>query len=214
MQSGMRIPVQIRKEETGGKGAFLTRDLTLAGTYVLLMPMNRYIGVSSRITEEADRERLRETGREIADGAFGIVMRAAALGAERDRIDAEAAELLQEWNGVQEKIRNGFSDSEVLYHQDPVGQMIAEYEAKGVSGIVGTETLPADLARQLSEAGERKIRIRKITVVIFIFLTSHCSGFSCVCVKPSCLLNNFFAGFNSLYLTFVFIFNSFDNKLE
>ena len=160
LRSGMRIPVQIRKEETGGKGAFLTRDLTLAGTYVLLMPMNRYIGVSSRIAEEADRERLRETGREIADGTFGIVMRAAALGAERDRIDAEAAELLQEWNGVQEKIRNGFSDGEVLYHQDPVGQMIAEYEAKGVSGIVGTETLPADLARQLSEAGERKIRIR------------------------------------------------------
>lgn len=55
LRSGTRIPVQVKKEETGGKGAFLTRDLTLAGTYVLLMPLNRYIGVSSRIQAEEDR---------------------------------------------------------------------------------------------------------------------------------------------------------------
>ncbi len=169
LRSGMRIPVQVKKEETGGKGAFLTRDLTLAGTYVLLMPMNRYIGVSSRIQAEEDRERLRAIGRELveqpSDGPlagepFGIVLRAAALEADRTQLGAETAELLREWTCIQEKIREGFSDGEVLYHQDPMGQMIAEYEAKGAVRILEAETLPADLRRQLSEAGERKIRIR------------------------------------------------------
>jgi len=169
LRSGTRIPVQVKKEETGGKGAFLTRDLTLAGTYVLLMPLNRYIGVSSRIQAEEDRERLRAIGRELveqlSDGPlagepFGIVLRAAALEADRTQLGAETAELLREWTCIQEKIREGFSDGEVLYHQDPMGQMIAEYEAKGAVRILEAETLPADLIRQLSEAGERKIRIR------------------------------------------------------
>ena len=168
LRSGMRIPVQVKKEETGGKGAFLTRDLTLAGTTVLLMPLNRYIGVSSRIAEEEDRERLRAIGRELVEklsdgalaGPFGIVLRAAALTADREQTEAETAELLREWTGVREKIRNGFSDGEVLFHQDPVSRMIAEYEVKGAGRMIGTETLPADLRRQLSEAGERKIRLR------------------------------------------------------
>ena len=185
LRSGMRIPVQVKKEETGGKGAFLTRDLTLAGTFVLLMPMNRYVGVSSRIREESDRERMRTIGREMASGLrgswasaesevcgedstgrgneddpFGIVMRAAALTADREQIEAEASALLAEWNGIQDRIGEEFSDGEVLYHKDPVGQMIAEYEAKGVHRILEAETLPADLRRQLGEAGERKIRIR------------------------------------------------------
>jgi ribonuclease G len=169
LRSGTRIPVQVKKEETGGKGAFLTRDLTLAGTYVLLMPLNRYIGVSSRIQAEEDRERLRAIGRELveqlSDGPlagepFGIVLRAAALEADRTQLGAETAELLREWTCIQEKIREGFSDGEVLYHQDPVQRMIAEYEAKGAVRILEAETLPADLIRQLSEAGERKIRIR------------------------------------------------------
>ena len=172
LRSGTRIPVQVKKEETGGKGAFLTRDLTLAGTYVLLMPLNRYIGVSSRIQAEEDRERLRAIGRELveqlSDGPlagpevepFGVVMRAAALQADRTQLGAETAELLREWTCIQGKIREGFSDGEVLYHQDPMGQMIAEYEAKGAVRILEAETLPADLRRQLSEAGERKIRIR------------------------------------------------------
>ena len=41
VKSGEKFIVQIRKEETGEKGAFLTRDVTLPGTLVILMPMNR-----------------------------------------------------------------------------------------------------------------------------------------------------------------------------
>ena len=230
LKSGMKIPVQIRKEETGKKGAFLTRDLTLAGQAVLVMPMNRYIGVSSRIAEDAERERLREMGREIAagvsynaaagdhaetgsyagagdhaeagsyagagdhaetgsyDGAgtdgntefgkneprfgivmreaalreprFGIVMREAALHSSREMIASEADGLAKVWAGVEKKIRDGFEAGEVLYHQDPVMQMIRDYEARGTVRRFETGEIPAELQRQLREAGERKVRLR------------------------------------------------------
>ena len=73
IHSGDRILLQIKKEETGSKGAFLTRDITLPGSLVILMPMNRYIGVSNRISDESTREELRKTGLEIAVGRFGKV---------------------------------------------------------------------------------------------------------------------------------------------
>ena len=206
LKSGMKIPVQIRKEETGKKGAFLTRDLTLAGQAVLVMPMNRYIGVSSRIAEDAERERLREMGREIAAGVsynaaagdhaetgsyagagtdgntefgkneprfgivmreaalreprFGIVMREAALHSSREMIASEADGLAKVWAGVEKKIRDGFEAGEVLYHQDPVMQMIRDYEARGTVRRFETGEIPAELQRQLREAGERKVRLR------------------------------------------------------
>ncbi len=160
LRSGMKIPVQIRKEETGSKGAFLTRDLTLAGRTVLIMPMNRYVGVSSRITAEEDRERMRKTGLEITDGRMGIVMREAALKAEREETAAEAGRLMRVWDSVADRIRNGFDNGTVLYHQDPISLMIEDYEARGISRIIRTESMPEDLQRQLRMASERTVRLR------------------------------------------------------
>ena len=159
LRSGMTAAVQIRKEETGEKGAFLTRDLVLAGKYLLLMPMNRYIGVSSRIQDETKRNRLRETGKEIAGDRFGLVMRSAALDATRQELDREAAELLDQWNAVAPKLQKAGRAGTVLCHQDPATQMIADYEARGISSIREEGSLPADLERQLRTAGERTVRI-------------------------------------------------------
>ena len=160
LKSGMRIPVQIRKEETGSKGAFLTRDLTLAGRTVLLMPMNRHIGVSSRITEDDERERLRSIGKEIAGDETGLVFRTAAQAANPDEIAEEVRTLAEEWQRIRERIREGYTDGTVLYHQDPVEMMARDYEMMGIARRTEAEMLPGDLRRQLREAEGRMIRIR------------------------------------------------------
>jgi len=170
LKSGMRIPVQIRKEETGEKGAFLTRDLTLAGKTVILMPMNRYIGVSGRITEEGQKEALREIGREIADGSdegcsaddgtgrrFGLVMRAAALEAEKDEIRAETEALQAVWHETEERCAKASRPGEILYHADAARQMISDYDSMGTEEIREAKTLPETLQRQLRAAENRKI---------------------------------------------------------
>ncbi|MBQ6399481.1 MAG: ribonuclease E/G [Clostridia bacterium] len=70
LRSGDLIPVQIRKEETGEKGAFLSRDLSLAGNLVILMPLNRFVGVSRKITDPEKAEALKAIGnRIVADPA-------------------------------------------------------------------------------------------------------------------------------------------------
>ena len=159
LKSGVFIPVQIRKEETGNKGAFLTRDLTLAGRTVLLMPLNRHIGISSRITDEEERKRLRETGEEIADGETGLVLRTAAREAGTEEIAEEVRSLAEEWQRIREQIRTGFKAGEVLFHQDPVKQMIRDYESMGIQGRKETEVLSAEMQRQLRESESRMVRI-------------------------------------------------------
>ena len=158
LRSGVKIAVQIRKEETGGKGAYLTRDLSLAGKTLLLMPCNRYIGVSSRIRDEESRTVLRKQGEAVSGGRTGIVMREAALYAGPESVADEYHHLLEEWNRIEEAIRRGGPDGTVVYHADPVRQMISDYEGKGPVEVIETDVLNRDLEVQLRRTNERKIR--------------------------------------------------------
>ena len=123
IQSGDWMILQVKKEENGDKGAFLTRDITLPGRLVILMPMNRYTGVSSRIRDEEIREKLKKTAAEIAAGQYGLIMRNAAAGAETDEIRREAEELQQLWLQTTAKAGQGGKPGRVLLHGDPAEQL-------------------------------------------------------------------------------------------
>lgn len=97
LMSGQAIIVQIKKDEKGSKGAFLTRDVALPGQYALLMPMNGFIGVSKRITGEGERERAKRLGAKLADGRFGLIMRHAALFAMEQEVTDEVEALNTRW---------------------------------------------------------------------------------------------------------------------
>ena len=158
LRSGAYVPVQIRREETGEKGAFLSRDITLAGTGCLVMPLNRFIGVSSRIQNEESRAALRQRGTEIAGGRFGIVMRSAALGTEMEALREEAETLYQTWlNRMERKGAETPPGTVIIRQSDSLEQLLQDYAGRGTSETVAVERLPADLDRQLKEALGRKV---------------------------------------------------------
>lgn len=160
LRSGMKIAVQIHREETGGKGAYLTRDISIPGQSVILMPCNRFIGVSSRIKDDGIREKLRKQGSILAAGKNGIVMRQAAMNTAAERMEAEYRKLLEEWKETEGLIHAGGADGTVVYHADPVRQMISEYEGKGPLEIRETQKLDESITRQLQQADNRKIIVR------------------------------------------------------
>ncbi|MHB9093629.1 MAG: ribonuclease E/G, partial [Eubacteriales bacterium] len=59
LKEGQEILVQIAKEPIGTKGARVTTHITLPGRYLVLMPTVDYVGISRRIEDEKERERLR-----------------------------------------------------------------------------------------------------------------------------------------------------------
>ena len=150
LRSGDRVPVQIRKEEHGDKGAYLTRDLCVPGSRLILMPMNRHIGVSARIPDEEERRRMTETGTRLAGAQTGLILREAAAGADEETLRKELHDLEARW----ERIRKGEDSNE-----GPGEELARDYEPRGIDRIIRDSQLPADLTRQKKEAEGRRIRL-------------------------------------------------------
>lgn len=105
LMSGQDILVQAKKAPKGGKGAFLTRDISLPGQYVLIMPCNRFVGLSKRIECAQDRERAKKLGERIAQDRFGVIVRHAALFASEQEVMQEAQALWVKWQQMAQKAR-------------------------------------------------------------------------------------------------------------
>lgn len=135
LQSGMAVLVQVRKEAHDGKGAFLSRDITLCGEYGLVMPLNRMIGISSRITNASDREALRALAERIADGQFGMVMRASSLGADETVIREEAAALMAQWDTIRRATPTAHVPSVIHQARSLLDSVIDDYRPRGIDRI-------------------------------------------------------------------------------
>ena len=159
LHSGELTAVQIRREENGTKGAFLSRDLSIPGEKVILMPMNRYIGVSNRITEPEERDRLRNIGQVISNGEFGLILRASAADADESSIRKEAETLFRLWQDIEKRIPDEHHPGTVLFSGNPVQQLMDDYHIHSGDPVIRINALPADLAHQFSVSA-RKIALK------------------------------------------------------
>ena len=159
IRSGETMILQIKKEENGAKGAFLTRDVTLAGSMSILMPMNRYIGVSSRIKVPELRERLKKAGAEITGGRFGLVLRNAAEETDTETVRQEAESLYAAWQQIEKKAASGGKPGTVLFSDDPAERLKEDYAAYDTVVITANEETDTEIRRQLKQAAERTIRL-------------------------------------------------------
>lgn len=130
LMTGQDVLVQVKKDPRGEKGAFLTRDIGLPGQYVLLMPKNRFVGLSRRVTGEEDRARAQALGRRIADGRFGLIVRHAALFASVAEVQAEAEALWQMWCEIERHAQ--YVKAPALLHQEPsmISVLLRDYAAR------------------------------------------------------------------------------------
>jgi ribonuclease G len=103
LREGEEILVQVVKEPFGTKGARVTTQLTLPGRYVVLLPDLACIGVSRRITQERERERLKNLAEEVRISGSGLIVRTAAEGVSRDELAEDVAALYELWKRTEEK---------------------------------------------------------------------------------------------------------------
>ncbi len=101
VKEGQEIIVQIEKEERGNKGAALTTYISLAGTYLVLMPNNPKAGGISRRIEGETRNELREAmaALEIPED-MGLIIRTAGCGKNVEELQWDLNYLLQLWEAV------------------------------------------------------------------------------------------------------------------
>ncbi|MFA5983403.1 MAG: Rne/Rng family ribonuclease [Methylococcaceae bacterium] len=102
IREGQEIVVQIEKEERGNKGAALTTYISLAGTYLVLMPNNPKAGGISRRIEGDTRNELREVmaALEIPD-SMGLIVRTAGCGKNAEELQWDLNYLMQLWEAIE-----------------------------------------------------------------------------------------------------------------
>lgn len=102
LREGQEIVVQIEKEERGNKGAALTTYISLAGTYLVLMPNNPKAGGISRRIEGDTRNDMREVmaSLEIPE-SMGLIVRTAGCGKNAEELQWDLNYLLQLWDAIE-----------------------------------------------------------------------------------------------------------------
>ena len=113
---GQRVLVEITKDARGSKGPTATLDISLAGRYAALLPEANYTGISRKITDSAERSRLKKIADEVTNGAAGAVMRTNAAGMPEEVLRADLQQLMADWQIIQARAKLARSP-QVLYRE-------------------------------------------------------------------------------------------------
>jgi ribonuclease G len=104
---GQDIMVQIVKEPIGTKGARASTQISLPGRTLVFMPTVDFIGISKRISDDAERKRLKKIVSEMLPEGTGVIVRTAAEGLDEDLIKQDLNSLLEEWEQINRRFSSG-----------------------------------------------------------------------------------------------------------
>ncbi|MGA0615601.1 Rne/Rng family ribonuclease [Paracoccus sp. KR1-242] len=130
--------VQVVKEERGNKGAALTTYLSLAGRYCVLMPNTaRGGGISRKITNAADRKKLKEIASEleVPEGA-GLIIRTAGSQRTRTEIRRDYEYLMRLWEQIRELTFKSIAPAPVYEEGDLIKRTIRDIYSKEIDEVL------------------------------------------------------------------------------
>ncbi|NBW81828.1 Rne/Rng family ribonuclease, partial [bacterium] len=116
VKEGQEVLVQVAKDSIGTKGARITTYLSFPGRYVVLMPNINHIGISRRIINEDERNRLKTIVQRVRPDGMGIIVRTASEGVPEEKLIADIDFLLKLWENV--KAKAGKAKAPSLVHED------------------------------------------------------------------------------------------------
>ena len=105
LKVGQEILVQIEKEPINTKGPRLTCDLSFAGRYLVLIPFENSVSVSTKIKRGEERSRLKQLIQSIKPQNFGVIVRTVAEGKRAAELDSELKTLLKRWEDTITKVQ-------------------------------------------------------------------------------------------------------------
>ncbi|MCF5915230.1 ribonuclease E [Aeromonas veronii] len=137
VREGQEVIVQIDKEERGTKGAALTTFISLAGSYLVLMPNNPRAGGISRRIEGDERTELKEalSGLTVPEG-MGLIVRTAGVGKSPEELEWDLNVLLNHWDSIHKASQERVAP--VLIHQESnvIVRAIRDYLRRDVGEIL------------------------------------------------------------------------------
>lgn len=116
LKKNQHIMVQVSKDRLGTKGVRLTNFITLPGRYMVLMPTVKQLGVSRKIEDDKERDRLKRILQEIRPKGVGLITRTAGEARKKTDFQNDVKYLAKVWEQVKQKMET--MKGPCLLHED------------------------------------------------------------------------------------------------
>src|SRR2546421_2255886 len=158
---GSEVIVQVTKGPIGPKGPRVTTNLSFAGRYLVLMPFSDRSGISRKIENPQERERLRKILREldIPDG-IGVIIRTVGEGARARYFVRDLRFLLDQWAKVEQHIRERPAPSRVFEEPDLVERTVRDFLTEEIDEVLCDDREAIERMGQLVDKISRRARNR------------------------------------------------------
>ncbi len=150
VKPGQEVLVQVVKEPTGNKGAFLTTWLSLAGRFLVLTPGQDQIGVSRKVVDEAERARLKDLINGIDPGEdIGVIVRTVSAGTTKTTLKNDLQYLKRIWRDIRKKGTE--MEAPCLIYREPslVERSVRDYLTEDVTEIWADDENVAETVRNM-----------------------------------------------------------------
>ncbi len=174
---GQSILVQISKDARSTKGPTATREITLPGKYVVLLPQAAYIGVSRKITDKTERERLVQLCEQHRPGKLGMVVRTAATGVTEELLVKDISELAAAWKVLTAREKLAKAPTLLRRELDLAIRIVRDYLRPNVKEIMvdnlGVYKRVEELMAILPQARNIKLTLYQGLEDIFTYTSQH-----------------------------------------
>src|SRR4051794_27637235 len=160
---GSDVIVQVTKGPIGTKGPRVTTNLSFAGRYLVLMPFSDRSGVSRKIEDPKERERLRKILRDldIPDG-IGVIIRTVGEGQRARYFVRDLRFLLDQWEKVEQLIRDKPAPYRVFTEPDLVERTVRDFLTEEIDEVLCDDQEAAnrmmEMVGEISRRAKNRIR--------------------------------------------------------
>ncbi len=136
LSRGDEILVQVAKEPLGSKGARITSHISLPGRYLVYLPTTNHLGVSRRIEDEEERQRLRDIVLAMKPAGAGFIIRTVCVGLSRSELQGDMRFLIELWNRILNRNEDVVAPCQLHYDMDVTLRSIRDLFTPDVERVV------------------------------------------------------------------------------
>ena len=169
---GSEVLVQVTKGPISTKGPRITTNVSLAGRYLVLMPFSEQSGISRKIEDPKERDRLRKILRELeVPEGMGVIVRTVGEGQRARYFVRDLGLLLEQWRGIEEQMQQKAAPCCVFREPDLIERTVRDFLTDEIDAVfcddADSVTRMQDLVGQISSRSKKRIQHHSEPVPIF-----------------------------------------------
>lgn len=159
---GSDVIVQVEKAEMGAKGAVLTKRISFAGKFLVVIPGDDKIGISKKITDSAERKRIKDIIEQLLSENYGIIVRTEGKDKSYEIYEKEIKRLVEKSEGVLSKAEYAKAPSLLYTEINGVEKVLRDLYNDSIDEIVVNSRIDYETLVKLCE--EKDISPKKIVM--------------------------------------------------